>query len=396
MLRAIELYFALTAYSLRTLTGRLSSTFSAVFGIAGVVAVILTILSMGEGFRQTMSQTGSDDIALIMRSGSNGELSSGLSLDDVKLIREGPGIARDGNTPLVSGELFVLVSLPRKSSGTDANVPLRGLEAAGPGLRKNFKITQGRNFEPGRDEVIVGERAVTAFGGLGIGETIKLGEANWTVVGHFSTGGSVSDTELWADARVLQPAYNRGSSFQSVRARLTGADALQELVDGLKTDPRLDVSVQRESDFYAAQSGALTTLVTVIGGILAVGMGLGAAFGAFNTMYTAVSSRLREIATLRAIGFPTTQVLLAILSESIALAIVGGMLGAGAAYVVFNGYEASTLNFQSFSQVAFAFHVSPKLIIEGIVYAIFLGLIGGLVPSLHAIRMPIATGLRET
>ena len=395
MFRSIALYFAVTTYSLRTVSQRISSSLSAVVGIAGVVAVLISVLSIGRGFERTLAQTGSDDVALIMRSGANGELSSGLTLDTLKIIEDTPGIARNDARPMVSGELFVLVAVPRKSSGTDANVPLRGISQFGPGLRKQFSLTAGRMYEAGRDELIVGSAAVEAFAGLDIGKKIQLGEASWTIVGHFSTGGTVSDTEIWADAKVLQPAYRRGTSYQSVRAKLESAAGFQPFKDTLATDPRLDVGVQRESDFYAAQSVALTTLVTVLGYLLAGGMGLGAVFGAFNTMYTAISARTREIATLRAVGFPSIPVMLAILTESVFLALVGGSLGAGLAYGVFNGYQASTINFQSFSQVAFAFDVSPDLIVQGIVYATLLGLVGGIIPAWRASHMAVASALRE-
>jgi len=257
-------------------------------------------------------------------------------------------------------------------------------------------ILKGRRFEPGKNEIIAGSGAVEAFAGLDVGKTMRLGNNDWTIVGVFSAGGTVPDSELWCDAKVLQPAYRRGNTYQSVYAKLVTADSFNAFKDALTTDPRLNVKVIRESDYYADQSTALVTFIQSLGSVVAVLMGIGAVFGALNTMYTAVSARSREIATLRALGFKRIPVVISVMAEALVLALVGGLLGGVVAYAAFNGYRTSTINFQSFSQVTFAFAVTPELLVLGIVYAAVMGFVGGLFPALRAARLPVATALRES
>jgi putative ABC transport system permease protein len=386
---------AVSLLQIRTVGQRLASSLVAVIGFAGVVGVLIAVLSIAAGFRATMAETGSPESVVVLRAGSDGEMVSGLSREQTRIIADAPGILRTAEGPAASPELFVIVALPKRSTGSDANVPLRGVEPAAFVVRDKLKIVEGRRFEPGRNEIIVGSGAAQAFAGVDVGSTLKLGQNVWTVVGRFSAGGTVPDSELWTDAKVLQPAYRRGDTFQSVYARLTSADAFDAFKDALTTDPRLNVKAQRETEFYAAQSTAMVELVTKIGLTIGVIMGLAAVFGGLNTMYTAVAARTREIATLRALGFKASPVVAGVLAESLVLALVGGLAGGGLAWLAFDGFRASTLNFQSFSQVTFAFAVTPELLASGIGYALLLGLVGGLLPAVRAARLPVATALRE-
>jgi len=394
-MRGISQLAALIGVNLRTLGQRRGSALSTIVGVACVVAVFVVVLSIGEGFHATMAATGSPDSALVLRGGSDSEMMSGLLIDSTRIIADAPGVARTAAGPQASAELFVVVDLPKRSTGTDANVPLRGVQPAAFAVRKDFKIIAGRQFEPGKNEIIVGRGAADQFAGLAPGDTHRWGENQWTVVGVFSDGGSLSESEIWCDARVLQPAYRRGNTFQSVHAKLESPAAFTPFKDALTADPRLDVKVVREDEYYAGQSQALTTLVRILGGFITVLMALGAIFGALNTMYNAVASRTREIATLRALGFGRGPVVLSILSESLVISVVGAAIGGAVAYFGFNGFQTSTLNWQSFSQVAFAFKVTPTLLVVGIVIALAIGLIGGLLPAIRAARLPVATALRE-
>jgi len=291
--------------------------------------------------------------------------------------------------------LFVIINLPKRSTGTDANVPLRGVEEQAFHVRDQFKIVEGRRFDPGKNEVIVGIGAARQFAGLDIGKTIKVGRYDWPVVGTFSAGGGTAESEIWTDATVLQGAYHRGDSFQSVYTKLSSPAAFDQFKDTLTTDPRVSVKVLRQTEYYADQSTAVTKLITTLGVMIAFLMAIGAVFGALNTMYSAVSTRTREIATLRALGFGSGAVLVSVMLESLVLAIMGGVVGATIAYVAFNGFETATMNFQSFSQVTFAFRVTRQLLVQGIVWATIIGLIGGLFPAVRASRLPIAAALRE-
>jgi putative ABC transport system permease protein len=304
-------------------------------------------------------------------------------------------VARGPQGALVTSELFVIVNLPQMATGTDANVPMRGVAGPAFDVHDEVEIVEGRSFTPGRNEVIVGRAAQREFRGLQVGETMRLGLNDWAIVGAFTAGGSATESEIWTDAAVLQPAYQRGQSFQSVKVTLASEGSFARFKDALTSDPRLDVKVLRETEFYASQSRALTAMVLGLGFIVSLLMGLGAIFGALNTMYTAVAARSREIATLRALGFRRTPVLFSVLGESMLVAAAGGALGALLAWVAFDGYQAATMNWQSFSQVAFAFAVTPPLLVLGVVYALGLGMVGGLFPAIRAARQPIASGLRE-
>jgi putative ABC transport system permease protein len=331
----------------------------------------------------------------VLRSGATSEMMSWVLGDDVRVIAEAPGLARDADGALASPELFVIVTLQKKSTGTDANVPLRGVTRTAPLVRDNFELVEGRMFEWGRNEVVVGRGAQLEFAGLEIGSSISVGKEEWPVVGVFEADGGLAETEIWVDALVLQPAYQRGNSYQAVYAKLESPDAFPSFKDALTSDPRLTVSPMRETEYYAEQSAVLYNLITGLGTLVAVIMGLGAVFGALNTMYTAVSARAREIATLRALGFHSGPVIVSVLTESLLLALVGGSIGAVLAWLAFDGFRAATLNWASFSQVAFAFEVSPALLARGIIFALVIGLVGGLFPAVRAARQPVSEALRE-
>lgn len=385
----------ITAMNVRNMSARMASSIVALIGIAGVVTVLVGVLSIGEGFRAVLDQSGADDVAIVIRNGATDELGSGLTLEQTRVIADSNLLARDAEGAIASPELYVVVDVPMKSTGTAANVPLRGVGPQAPKLRQNFKIVEGRAFQPGTFEIIAGRGASSQFAGLTIGSKIRWGTTEWTVTGIFEDKGSVSESELWTNDSVLQNAYNRGSSYQSARVKLKSASDFRAFKDALTTDPRLNVRAYTEREYYEEQSKSLQTLVKSIGTAIAVLMGLGAIFAALNTMYSAVSARTREIATLRAMGFGAAPVVASVLAEGVLIGLAGGVIGGLVAYVAFNGVRASTLNFSSFSQISFAFTVTPALLTQAIVYALVLGLVGGLLPSLRAARLPIATGLRE-
>ena len=386
---------AVIRLGLRTLPLRIGASSVVVIGVAGVVAVFVGVLSIAEGFKKTMEVSGSPDTAVVTRSGADSEMTSILTRDDVRLIQDSPGILRTEDGALASAELFVIVDLPKRSSGTVANVPLRGVQPRGFKVRKDVRIVAGRSFEPGRNEMVVGVGAARQFSGLEVGSVHRWGRNEWHVVGHFSAGGGIVESELWCDVGVLQPAYQRGTTFQAVYAKLDSADAFTQFKDALTTNPQLNVKVQRETEFYAEQSTLLYAIIVRLGILIAALMGIGAVFSALNTMYTAVAARTREIATLRALGFGGGPVVLSVLVESLLLALVGGLLGGGLAYVAFNGYQTATINWQSFSQVAFAFAVTPPLLVRATALALLIGLLGGLFPGVRAARASVSAALRE-
>jgi putative ABC transport system permease protein len=391
----IKQTIAVTLLNLRTIPQRLGSSGVAIVGIAGVVIVLVSVLSIAQGFAAAMEQSGSEVRALVMRSGADSEMTSGLGPTEVDIIKQAPGLRRDGRTPIASAELYVIIDIPKIGTNTPANVPMRGVEATATAVREEFSIVEGRMFEFGTNEVIVGRGANVNFQGLTVGNTIQSGQNKWQVVGVFETDGSVAETEIWVDSRVLQGAFRRGNTYQTVLARLDSSQTFDTFRDWLITNPQVNVQVRREVEYYAQQSRALNSLIRGVGFGIAALMGIGAVFGAILTMYTAVSTRSREIATLRALGFNTTSVIVSVLAESLALAAIGGAIGGVLAYVAFNGYQTSTMNFSTFSQVAFAFQVTPRLLGMGLTYALIMGLIGGLFPALRAARLPIPSALRE-
>ena len=386
---------AVTLLNLRTIPKRLGSSTVAVIGIAGVVIVFVAVLSMAEGFYAAMRSAGAPDRALVMRTGTDDEMTSGFDGAEAEVIKQAPGIRRDNQRALASAELFVVIDLLKRSTLTSANVPMRGIESTTLKVRDDARLVEGRMLQFGTNEIVAGRAAARQFTGLSVGSEVKSGQVTWTVVGIFESGGSVAETELRCDAKVLQGAYRRGNSYQSVLVRLESPQTFDALKDWLTTNPRVNVSARREADYYTAQATGLTRVIRTVGFGIAALMGIGAVFGAVLTMYTAVATRTREIATLRALGFNTSSVLVSVLAESLGLAAIGGVCGGALAYGAFNGFQTSTMNWQTFSQVAFAFAVTPSLLIQGLVYALTLGLIGGLLPAVKAARLPISSALRE-
>jgi putative ABC transport system permease protein len=386
---------AITALNIRTIPRRLGSSAVAVVGVAGVVIVLVAVLSIGEGFRHALEGAGSTSRALVLRNGADSEMTSGIAGADAEVIKQAPGIRHDGTQPLAASELFVIIDVPKRSTSTAANVPVRGVDQMSFKIRPELKIIDGRMLRFGTNEAVVGRSASGQFQSLTMGSDVRSGELTLKVVGIFTQDGGIAESEIWADAILLQGVYRRGHSFQVVNAQLDSADAFDAFKNWLTTNPQLNVQVKREKEYYAGQSVALTNLINTLGYGIAFLMALGAVFGAVLTMYTAVATRTREIATLRALGFSSFSVVVSVLGESIALAALGGIIGGIGAYVGFNGYQTSTMNFQTFSQVAFAFAVTPALLVQGLSYALIMGLVGGFFPALRAARLPISSALRE-
>jgi len=382
-------------FGLVSMPQRRGSVLAALIGVAGVVAVFVSLLSMAVGFKRAMAASASPDSAIVLRSGADNEMSSNLDRDETRVVAEAPGLARDSQGPLCSAELFVIINLPKRSTGTDANVPLRGVEPQAFHVRDHFKILEGRQFERGKSEMIAGIGAVREFAGLEVGKKFRFDRVEWEVVGTFSAGGSAAESEVWTDATDLQGAYHRGNTFQAVYAKLTSPSAFDAFSKAVTTDPRLDVKPLRQTDYYAEQSTLLNGLITTLGYAVALLMGIGAVFGALNTMYSSISSRTREIATLRALGFGSGAVVVSVMLESVVVALAGGALGAVVAYILFNGFHTAAMNWQGFSQVTFSFIITAGLLIQGIIWATLIGLIGGLFPAIRAARLPIAAALRE-
>jgi len=394
-MRGLNQILAVTWLNLSNLPQRVGSSVVAVIGVAAVVLVFAAVLSMAKGFERTMISAGSENTVIIMRSGSTSELNSGLSNAQTLIIADAPGVLKDGDTTVMSAELYVVVDVKKKSSNTDANVPFRGVQSGAFDVRKDVSLIEGRMFEPGKNEIIVGRSAQQEFAGLDTGSTIRFGQTEWGIVGAFEAGGSVSESELWTDVRVLQGAYRRGNSFQSVRVKLQSEASLEELDAALEADPRINPDVMTEKEYYSGQAEPMSQFIKLIGYPLTILMAIGAVFGALNSMYSSVSVRGKEIATLRALGFGPISILFSTMIESTILALVGGILGGAIAYLAFNGFQVSTLNSASFSQVVFDFAVTGDLLIDGLYAALIIGAFGGLFPAVRAARLPVAQALRE-
>jgi putative ABC transport system permease protein len=382
-------------YNFRSVKERWTSAIVAVLGIAGTVGVFIAMLSLARGFRSTLVSSGSEDNAIVMRAGATSEMMSGVNLDSVKILQDAPGVARGSEGPLVTSEVVVIAPFPLKTNGADANVQIRGVSPNVLSIRNHFKMKEGRMFGAGLSELIVGKNANTTYSGLTLGNTVNFGGGHWKIVGVFDAGGSSFDSEVWCDARVLDDVYKRPSNiFQSITVHLTSPNALQQFKDSVTSDPRLNVDAMREIDYYAKQSTTMTRLITVLGGLVASVMAIGAIFGALNTMYSAVAERGREIATMRALGFGAAAVVLSFVIEALLISFIGGAVGA-VAVLPLNGLTTSAMNFQTFSNLAFAFKITPPLLIGGIVFALVMGLVGGLPPAIRAARRPVAVALRE-
>jgi putative ABC transport system permease protein len=374
---------------------RWTSGIVAVLGVAGAVGVFVAMLSMAHGFRATLVASGSPGNAIVLRAGPTAEMYSALMLDQVRIIENATEVARGADGPLASPEVVVVAGFPLKKTGTDANLQIRGVSPRVLEVRNNVRITQGRMFRAGLNELVAGRNVAGTYAGLELGRSVKFGGGTWTVVGLFDAGGSAFDSELWCDALVLNQVYKRPTNvFQSVTLHLSSPDEFGGFKDALISDPRLSVQTERERAYYEKNSESLTTMITVLGTLVAFIMGIGAVFGALNTMYSAVSERTREIATMRALGFGGGSVVLSFVFESVFIAGLGGLLGC-AAVVPLNGWTTGTINFQTFSHLAFAFRVTPGLMAVGLAFALLMGLIGGLPPAIRAVRRPVAAALRE-
>jgi putative ABC transport system permease protein len=396
---------AVTGMNLRNIPQRWSSSLVAVLGIGGVTLVLIALLSIAAGFQAALEGSGSDDVAIIMRAGSTNELSGGFGSDTVTVVSDAPGIRKatagknvDASLvgkPILSPELYVLVDGKMKGKDASTNLPLRGVSPMAPLVRKSFDLVEGRMFKEGTNEVVVGNGVVQSYDGLEVGKTVRWGGANWTVVGRFTDKAGIAESEVWGDTRVVQQAWRRGNSFQSIRVKLESAAALKTLKDALTKDPRVRVDVKSERAFYVDQQKLMSTIINYVGWTLAIMMGIAALFAALNTLYNAVANRVREIATLRALGFGGFPVVVSVLVEAMILGAVGGLIGGVLALVFLNGMHSSTMNWASFSQMTFAFTVTPQLMMTGIIYGLILCFIAGILPGIRAARLPITAGLRE-
>jgi putative ABC transport system permease protein len=384
------------SYNFRSIRQRWTSTIVAVLGIAGTVGVFVAMLSLARGFKATLVASGSAGNALVMRAGSTSEMMGGITLDSIRVLQDAPGVARDGSgAPLLTQDVVGVIPVPLISTGTDANVQVRGVSPNVLQIRTFVKVKEGRMFNPGLAELVVGSNATRTYRGLTLGNTVTFAGGTWKVVGVFDAGGSSFDSEVWCDAQIFNQVLQRPANiFQSATVRLVSPSAFQEFKDAVTKDPRMNVDVWREVDYYAKQSTRMTQLITVLGGVVAVIMAIGAVFGALNTMYSAVSERGREIATMRALGFSAWSVILSFLFEALVIAVIGGILGC-LSVLRLNGVTTETMNFQTFSNLAFAFKITFDLLLMGILFALVMGVLGGLLPAIRASIRPVAVALRE-
>jgi putative ABC transport system permease protein len=385
---------SVTQVGISTLRERLASSSVIVLGIAGVVAVLTAMLAMAEGYRQTLQASGSADTAIVMRGASAAEVMSTLGNDAVRVILQAPGVSRDADgRPIASPELVVAANLPRKEApDEDGSVQLRGVGPQAWAVRPDVKIVAGRKFQTGRREIVAGTGAVRQFAGLEVGKQVRIGSELWTVAGVFHSGDAM-DSEIWADADIVASTYRRGSTRTSVTAKLANAKAFDAFKANLASDPRLDVDTQTTLDYFSKQSEAMSTVIRIIGIVVGAIMAIGAVFGALNTMFATVATRAREIATLRAIGFRSLPVVVAVMLETMMLALLGGLIGGALAWLIFNGFTASTIA-GGVGQLTFSFDVSPKVLWDGLKWALAIGFVGGLFPAVRAARMPVTEALR--
>jgi ABC-type lipoprotein release transport system permease subunit len=382
------------SYNVRNVVQRPVSTLTTAIGIALTVTIFVGALALASGFRAAMMRTGSDDNVIVLRKGADSEISSAIGRDASNVIRAHAAVATgsDGR-PLVSSEMVVVTNRPRLGQPGSSNVNVRGVDSEALAFRSGARVIEGRMFRPGTDEIVVGRRIVSRFANCGIGEKMRFQQRDFTVVGHFEAGGSAFESEIWGDATVLMPTLQRGGAFQSMTFRKRPEASFEQLEKELESDPRLQVQVRRESEWYESQSTGLAATIQVIGTLITIIMALGAVFGAMNTMYAAVQSRTREIATLLVLGFSPLAVMLSFMAESIFLALLGGALGCVLALPI-NGIATSTTNFSSFSEVAFAFRITPGALLAGMIFAGVMGTVGGFLPAVKAARQTLATTLR--
>ncbi|HEY9029583.1 MAG TPA: ABC transporter permease [Burkholderiaceae bacterium] len=388
---------SVAAVGIGTLGQRLGSSAVVVVGIAGVVGVLVAMLAMAEGYAEMLRKTGSLDTAIVLRGASAAEVASGLDRDSVLQIAQTPGIARDAKgEPLASPELVVAANLPIKDATNDdeGSVQLRGVGDEAWAVRPQVRIVDGRKFTPGLRELIVGRGAARQFAGLVPGHTIRLGSQTWSVAGVFASGDAL-ESEIWADANVVAETYERGSSRNSVTVRLVDAKSFAPFKAALDANPQLKIDASTTLDFFGKQSEGMSSFIRIIGIVIGGIMAVGAMFGALNTMFAAVDARAREIATLRAIGFAGLPVVVAILLETMLLALAGGLLGGALAWLLFNGYAASTMAAGTVGKLSFELHVTAGVLWQGLKWALAIGLIGGLFPAVRAATMPVTAALRE-
>lgn len=379
---------AVSRMNILNIPSRWSSSLVVVVGIGGVVAVLVALLSMASGLTSVFTQSTDSNRAIVVRAGATGEMSSNLSLDEANIVSTLSGIE------LSAPEVFVIADIPKKATNTGANLVVRGVSDSSYAIRPKLQMVEGRRFEPGRNEIVVGTKAQQEFVGLEMGDTVVLREFTWTVVGIFEADGSSIESELWGDINSVQSAFRYEGSINSLRLRVSSPLVYDDLIDLIEDDPRLQVDLYSEEEWFEKQSNDNTTVIKYFALIVGIIMSIGAVFAALNTMYTAVASRTFEIATLRAIGFRGFPVVISVLAESLLLAIFGGCLGASVAYLAFNGFTVSTLDSASFSQIAFDFNVSPTLIALGIVVSVGLGMVGGFFPAIRAALLPVTSALR--
>ncbi|MDE0368486.1 MAG: ABC transporter permease [Gammaproteobacteria bacterium] len=378
----------ITAMNLSNLPSRVGSSSVIVVGIAGVVGVLVALLAMAGGFEAALERGGAPDRAIVLRSGSDSEMASNVGQDAVNIVSSMEEVDAS------SAELYLVVDVPKRSGGQVANLVIRGVERSGFEIRPEVRIVAGRHFNPGTREMIAGRKASAEFRGIDLGATVELRDGEWAITGLFEANASAYESEMWADLPVAQSAFRRGGATQSMRIRVESPRDIPALAQRVRDDPRLDLEVIGEEEFFRGQSDAMSGLIRGFGYTVALIMAVGAVFAALNAMYTAVSARTVEIATLRALGFGGGPVVVSVIIEALALGVLGGLLGGAVAYFGFNGFTVSTLNQGSFSQVAFDFAVTPDLLLSGLSWAVTLGLFGGLFPAVRAARLPITTALR--
>jgi ABC-type antimicrobial peptide transport system permease subunit len=382
------------AYNLRSVLNRPMSTATTALGIGLTVAIYIGALALAAGFRASLVTTGSPDNALLLRKGADSEISSGITLEQSNILKANPAVAvgPDGR-PRASAEMVIVVNKPRLGQKGSSNVMLRGVDLAAADLRGGVTIVAGRMFTPGTDEVIVARRIAGRFANCNVGDKLRFEQRDFTVVGQFTASGSAFESEIWGDAAVLMPALNRTGFFQTFVFRMKDPAAFERVKQELESDPRLQVQVRREREFYLAQSGTFTALITGIGTFITIIMAIGAVFGAANTMYATIGARTREIAMLLVLGFRPLAVMTSFVLESVFLALIGGVVGCVLALPM-NGITSSTTNFQSFSEMAFQFRVTPAILMQALVFSALLGVIGGFFPALKAARQSLSRSLR--
>jgi putative ABC transport system permease protein len=382
-------------YNVRNLRERWKTTLLAIGGIALVVAVFVTLAAMATGFRIALAATGSDDNGIVVQRGSGSELTSWMNRTDANTIMVDSRVARlaDGQ-PLAACDVVVITGKPRRTDGEMTNITVRGVQQRAFLVRRGIKIIEGRSFQPGLNEIIVGKRAADRIRGFDLGANVWMQKRNWKIVGLFTADGSSFESEIWGDFDVMNTAFQRGGGCESLTVRLTNKDVLAQFDRDLRANPQMQVQMDSERKYYADQAGPIAKALMGLAAFVAMVMGIGAVFGAMNTMYGIVAARTREVGTLRALGFSRLSILFAFLFESTMIALVGGILGCLLA-IPMNGFTGATGNTASFSELAFAFRITTPILISGVVFAALMGLFGGLLPAMRAARLPITTALRE-